>query len=319
MAETVISCNKKSINELLKKHTVINNIRKYPALYIMVLPGLVFFILFKYVPILGSVIAFEDYNIFKGIFESELVGLKHFIRFFNYQDFWRVVKNTVIIGSYKLLFGFPAPIILAVLINEVKNKYFKKTVQTIFYVPHFFSWVIIAGLTFTFLSLDGMVNQIIEYFGAEPVLFMQQKEMFRPLVVLTHLWRNTGWGTIVLMAALSSIDPQVYESAKIDGASRIRTIFSVTIPLLMPTVTVLFLLNLGRFLDLGFEHVYNLLTPMTYSVGDIIDTYVYRIGIIDGQYSFSTAIGMFQSIIGFIMVICANKLAKKYTDAGGLW
>ncbi|SDE02622.1 putative aldouronate transport system permease protein [Paenibacillus sp. UNCCL117] len=298
---------------------VLRNVRRYWALYVMALPGFVFFMMFKYVPLAGSVIAFKDYMIFKGFLDSPWVGLKHFQAFFEYPDFWRVFKNTLLIGAYNLFFVFPFPIALGLLFNELRNVVYKRSLQTIYYVPHFFSWVIIAGITFDVLSNTGIVNSLRALFGLEPILFMQEEKYFRFIVVLTSIWRDAGWGTIVLLAAIAGINPEVYESALVDGAGRIRQIFSITLPLIMPTVIVLFLLQIGNFLDLSFDQIYNLLTPMTFAVGDVIDTYVYRVGIVEAQYSSTTAVGLFQSVIGLVMVLTFNQLAKRYQQDGGLF
>lgn len=303
----------------IKKRRYKSQFLKLWPLYAMALPGILFFILFRYVPLAGSIIAFQDYMIFRGIAESPFVGLKHFEAFFQYSNFWRVFKNTAIIGFYNLAIVFPMPVILAILFNELRNVAYKRTLQTIYYLPHFFSWVIIAGITFDVLSHTGIFNTIRGWFGLEPTLIMQQAQYFRGVVVITSIWRDIGWGSIVLLAAISSINPEVYESAMMDGASRMRQIFSITIPLIMPTVLVLFLLNVGRFLDLSFEQIYNLLTPMTYSTGDVIDTYVYRVGVLQGEYSATTAIGMFQSVIGLVLVVVFNSLARRYQEGGGIW
>jgi putative aldouronate transport system permease protein len=288
-------------------------------LYVMAAPGILFFILFRYIPLAGSVIAFQDYMIFKGFGESPWVGFKHFEAFLSYPDFWRIFRNTVIIGFYNLVIVFPMPILLALLFNELRNLLYKRTLQTIYYIPHFFSWVIIAGITFELLSDTGIINVVRGWFSLEPILFMQESSYFRTIVIATSIWRDVGWGTIILLAAISSINPEVYESAMVDGANRFRQIISITIPLIMPTVIVLFLLNIGNFLDLNFEQIYNLLTPMTFNVGDVIDTYVYRVGVLQGEYSATTAIGMLQSIIGLILVVAFNSLAKRFQDDGGIW
>jgi putative aldouronate transport system permease protein len=295
---------------------LLHNLKKYWALYVMALPGFIFFIVFKYVPLAGSVIAFKDYMIFKGFADSPWVGLKHFYSFFEYPDFGRVFKNTIVIGALNLVLVFPFPVLLAVLFNELRNVIYKRTLQTIYYVPHFFSWVIIAGITFDVLSNSGIVNAIRGQFGLEPILFLQEEKYFRGILVLTSIWRDAGWGTIVLLAAIAGINPEVYESAVVDGAGRIRQVFSITLPLIMPTVIVLFLLQIGNFLDLSFDQIYNLLTPMTFAVGDVIDTYVYRVGIIEAQYSSTTAIGIFQSVIGLVMVLTFNQIAKSYQRDG---
>ncbi|MEK3722626.1 ABC transporter permease [Paenibacillus sp. FSL H8-0034] len=301
------------------KKGMLHNFRKYWALYVMALPGFIFFIVFKYVPLAGSVIAFQDYMIFKGIAASPFVGLKHFQAFFEYPDFRRVFVNTIIIGTYSLIFVFPFPIVLALLFNELRNMVYKRTLQTIYYLPHFFSWIIIAGITFDVLSNTGIVNSIRAWLGLESILFLQEEKYFRGILIFTSIWRDAGWGTIVLLAAIAGINPEVYESAVIDGAGRIRQIFSVTLPLILPTILVLFLLQIGNFLDLSFDQIYSLLTPMTFSVGDVIDTYVYRVGIIEAQYSSTTAIGMFQSVIGLVLVVTFNKLAKTLQKDGGLF
>lgn len=284
----------------------------------MVLPGLIFIILFKYIPLLGSIIAFENYSVMRGMFDSPWVGLKNFQDMLKYPDFTRIFANTLIFGLLRIIFVFPAPIILSLMINEVNKRFFKKTVQTVLYIPHFLSWVVVAGLTFDILGMGGLFNIFRGFFGLESILVMQKETWFRPIYVLTSLWKETGWGTVVYLAAICSIDPSYYESAMLDGASKIKQILHITLPLLLPTILTLFLLNIGSFLDLGFDQVYNLITPMTYSVGDIFDTYVYRVGILQARYSFTTAVGLFQSVIGFILVFTFNKISNKVSE-GGLW
>ncbi len=308
-----------AVSPRIKKEGWIQNFRKYKALYLMALPGIIFFIMFRYIPLGGIIIAFQDYMIFKGIRESPFVGFQHFESLFAYSQFWRVLKNTAIIGLYNIVFVFPVPIVLALLFNEIRQMAYKRTVQTIYYIPHFFSWVIISALAFDFLSISGVVNSFRGWFGYEPLLYMQSESFFRTIVVLTSIWKEAGWGTIVLLAAISGINPEIYEAAAADGANRLRQMFNITLPLLMPTIMILMLINMGNFLDLSFDQIYNLLTPMTYSVGDVIDTYVYRVGIVQGQYSSTTAIGLFQSGIGFIIVLFFNHLARKYQEDGGLW
>ncbi|UKS26942.1 ABC transporter permease subunit [Paenibacillus sp. HWE-109] len=287
-------------------------------LYVMAIPGLMFLIIFKYIPLLGSVIAFKDYSVFKGFIDSPWVGFKHFQKLLDYPDFVRVFGNTLMLGFLKIVLVFPIPILLALMMNEIRKSALKKGVQTALYIPHFLSWVIVSGIVFDIFSLSGLFNIVLGWFGHDPILAMQDSAYFRPVYVLTSIWRDAGWGTVVYMAAISSIDPQLYESAMMDGASRFRQIRHITFPLLLPTVLVLFLLEIGNFLDLGFDQVFNLLTPMTYSVGDILDTYVFRTGIQQAQYSFATAVGLFQSVIGFILVFIFNRLSKKVSD-GGLW
>ncbi len=291
--------------------------RHWP-LYLMVLPGVVFFIMFKVVPLGGSIIAFQDYRITRGVFASQWVGLKHFLHFFTYPDLQRVFWNTVIIASYNLVFAFPFPVLLALLFNEVRGRPFKKAAQTLSYLPHFFSWVIVAGLTFDILSSTGIVNSLRGLMGKEVILFMQKERYFRGIVVVTGLWKEAGWGTIIILAAISTINVELYEAAVVDGAGRWVQAVQITLPLLLPTLVILFLLNVGSFLDLGFEHIFNLLTPMTFSVGDVLDTYVYRVGILEAQYSLTTAIGLFQSSIGFLLIFTCNRLSRRYLG-GSLW
>jgi putative aldouronate transport system permease protein len=290
----------------------------YWPLYVMAIPGIVFFIIFKYIPLVGTVIAFKDYSVFKGFIDSPWVGLKHFKTIFHYPDFIRVFSNTLTLGFLKIVLVFPVPVLLALMINEIRKSALKKGIQTALYIPHFLSWVIVSGIVFDLFSLSGLFNVVIGWFGYEPVLAMQESAYFRPVYVISSIWKDAGWGTVVYMAAISAIDPQLYESAMIDGASRIKQIRHITFPLLLPTVLVLFLLEIGNFLDLGFDQVFNLITPMTYSVGDILDTYVYRTGIQQAQYSFATAVGLFQSVIGFILVYIFNRLSRKVSDEG-LW
>lgn len=270
-----------------------------------------FFIVLRYIPLGGSIIAFQDYSLFKGIANSPWVGFKHFKILFDSPDFYRIFANTLILGFLKVVVIFPVPLILALMINEVRAVLLKKGIQTALYIPHFLSWVIIAGIAFDMFSLNGIFNTVRDWFGYGPNLIMQDERYFRWIYVFTSIWREAGWGTIIYLAAISSMDPQIYESATIDGASKMKQVRHITLPLLLPTALVLFLINLGSFLDLGFDQVFTLLTPMTYSVGDIIDTYVYRSGIQEARYSFATAVGLFQAIIGFVLVYVFNRISKK--------
>jgi putative aldouronate transport system permease protein len=280
----------------------------------MILPGLVFFIVFKYVPLTGSIIAFQDYNVFKGVFGSPFVGLKHFEALFSYPEFYRVLRNTLLISVYQLLFGFPAPIVLALLLNEVRKMAFKRTVQTILYLPHFLSWVVVGGMVINFLSPStGLVNEALEWLGFERVYFMQEPAYFRSIVVSSGIWKEVGWNTIIYLAALAGINPELYEAAEVDGAGKFRQALSITIPSILPTVMVLLLLNIGHILDLGFEQIYMLLNPLVREVGEVFDTYIYRVGLLGAQYSYTTAIGIFKSVVGFVLIIGANWLSKKTT------
>ncbi|WP_246066925.1 ABC transporter permease [Paenibacillus koleovorans] len=287
--------------------------RKWP-LYSMILPVVLFFILFKYVPLFGSMIAFQDYNVFLGVSKSPFVGLKHFHNLFAYPEFYQVLRNTLLISLYQLVFGFPAPIVLALLLNEVRRAFFKRISQTLLYLPHFLSWVIVGGMVINFLSpKTGLMNEVIRHLGGTPVFFMQEPDYFRSIVVLSAIWKEVGWGTIIYLAALTGINPELYESAEVDGAGRLRQVWSITLPALLPTIMVLLLLRIGNVLDLGVEQLYMLLNPLVLSVGDVFDTYIYRIGLVGMQYSYTTAIGLFKSVVGFILLIGANQLSRRTT------
>ncbi len=291
--------------------------RKHRLLYLMVIPGIVWFVMFRAIPIGGILIAFQDFNIFRGFLASEWVGLKHFAYLFQYQDFYRVFFNSMLIAIQDIVFGFPAPILLALAMNEVRLLGHKRGLQTILYLPYFFSWVMIAALFFQLLSLNGIVNQIIVAFGGERTLLVQRSWFFRPMIIISGLYRNSGYGTIVYLAAIAGIDPQLYEAAMIDGANRFQRIVRITFPSILPTAMVLLLLRVGNLLNFGFDRIYNFLTPLTYGVGDVFDTYVYRVGLTEGQYSVTTAIGLFQAVVAFVLVWMVNQLMRK--QGGGLW
>jgi len=287
---------------------------KHWALYSMILPGIVFFVIFKYVPLMGSVIAFQDYNIYLGITGSKFVGWKHFQNLFDYPDFYRVLRNTILISLYQLVYGFPAPILLALLLNEVRKQFFKRTVQTVLYLPHFLSWVIVGGMVINFLSpRTGLLNELIKLFGGEPIFFLQEPGFFRSIVVASGIWKEVGWSTIIYLAALAGVNPELYEAAEADGAGRFRQAIHISLPSILPTIVVLLLLRIGNILDLGFEQIYILLNPLVWETGEVFDTYIYRIGLIGGQYSYTTAIGLFKSVVGFILLVGFNQLSKRTT------
>lgn len=291
--------------------------RKYMVLYLISLPGIFFFLVFKYVPLFGSIMAFKDYNVFAGMWKSEWVGLAHFKRMFEYPDFGRILMNTIAIGGYTLLFAFPIPIILALLMNELRGRLFKRFVQTAVYLPHFLSWVVVAGIVIGILSpTNGLMNQLLNHFGIDSIYFMGEESYVRSIIVGSGVWRDAGWSTIIYLAAMAGINPDLYEAAQLDGANRWRQTRSITIPALLPTITVLFLLQIGQFLDLGFERVYVFLNPLNSGSGDILDTYIYDVGLIQGQYSYTTAIGLFKSLIGLALIMGANALSKKTTGEG---
>lgn len=295
------------------------HLKRFWPYYVMVVPGVLYLLAFKYIPMMGSIIAFQDFSVVKGIGGSDWVGLKNFQKLFHYQDFYKILKNTITLGLLKTVIVFPIPVILSLMLNEIKNQKLKKGIQTIICIPYFLSWVIIGGLVFDMFGVGGLFNNARNALGMDSLLVMQKEAWFRPIYVISSVWKEAGWGTVVYLAAISGIDPGIYESASIDGASKFQKVKHITLPLLIPTVMTLFLLNIGSFLDLGFDQVFNLYTPMTYSVADIFDTYVYRAGIQQAQYSFATAVGLFQSVVGLVLVVTFNTLSKKYSEEGGIF
>ncbi|MFC6334141.1 ABC transporter permease [Paenibacillus septentrionalis] len=286
-------------------------------LYAMIAPGVLYFIIFKYIPMFGLVIAFQDFKPFFGFTGSEWVGFKHFERLFTEPDFLNILSNTLILFAMNLFFYFPVPIILALMLNEVRINFFKRLFQSLVYLPHFLSWVIIVSISFVMLTMDGgIINELLVFFGFEKVNFLLSNEWFRPVYIIQVIWREAGWGTIIYLAAIASIDPQLYEAARMDGASRMRQVWHITLPAIRSVIIVLLILKIGDVLELGFEHVYLLLNAMNRDVAEIIDTYVYTAGVRQGQFSYSTAIGFFKSLVGLILVMFANYLAKKMGEEG---
>lgn len=280
--------------------------------YVFLLPAFLFFVLFCYVPMGGVVIAFKDYAFRKGIFGSEWVGLKHFERFFGSYLFKELLSNTMAISLYKIIFGFTAPIIFALLLNEIRNMKFKKAVQTISYLPYFMSWVVLGGILTELLSPSrGIVNQFLGLFGIGPIHFLGDSKYFRGVLVLSDIWQGVGWGSVIYLAAIAGVDVQQYESARIDGANRWDIAVRITLPSIMPTIVTMFILRLGGILSAGFDQVFNLYSPVVYDVGDIIDTWVYRTGLIDAKYDFATAVGLFKSVVGMVLVITANFITTR--------
>ena len=285
----------------------------------MLIPGLLFFLVFCYGPMYGLIIAFQDYYPLKGVSGSAFVGLKHFRALFTDPFFLSVLRNTIVISIYKLLICFPAPIVLCLALNEIKSMRFKKVAQSISYLPHFISWVVVSGIIIEFLSPSrGPINILLQNLGFNPVFFVAEPKCFRGVLVLSDLWKSIGWGSIVYLAAVTSVDPTLYEAAEMDGAGRIKKIIHVTMPALAPIITVMFIMESGKILNDSFEQVYNFLTPSTYAVGDVISTFVYRMGIQKMQYSFTTAVDLFKNGISFMLVILTNYIARKTNDYA-LW
>lgn len=298
------------------------HLKKDYMFYLMILPGILYFIIFKYLPMLGIIIAFQDYKPYwgiKGILSAKFVGIKWFRRFFNSIYAGRLISNTLIINFHKLVWGFPAPIILALMLNEIIHNKFKKAIQTISYIPHFLSWVIVSGLLQQLVTVDGgFVNEVIKLFGGEPILFLGSTKYFRSLLVISDIWRGIGWGSIVYLAAISGIEQELYESAKIDGASTIQKMWHITIPSILPIISIMLILRIGDLMDANFQQIMLLLNSQVYSVGDVIDTYVYREGILNMNYSYSMAVSLFKSIVGLVLVLFSNWSAKRMGQEG-IW
>ncbi|WP_133581415.1 ABC transporter permease [Aureibacillus halotolerans] len=292
---------------------------KNKYLTILLLPTLLFFALFHYGPLYGLQIAFKEYNFFDGIWGSAWVGMQHFERLFEMQSFWEVFRNTIIISFYKFLFGFPAPIIFALLLNELRHAIFKRVVQTISYFPHFVSWVILAGIFTVFLSPSmGPINIVLKAIGLDPIYFLADTSWFRTVLVSTEVWKDLGWGTIIYLAALSGVNTELYEVAKVDGANRFQRVWHVTLPALVPVITIMMVLSIGKLINDDFDQVFNLYNPAVYSVGDVLSTYTYRQGLVEMQYSFATAVGLFKNLIALVMVLSANWVANRLNNYG-LW
>lgn len=307
----------------LSKQTVVKKKRKRAthkviALYVMLLPTLLLLFVFRYIPLYGISIAFQDFNIFQGVWGSDWVGLKHVYYFLQDDTFWKVMRNTLIINFYDTLFGFTAPILFALLANELYNKTFKRTIQTISYLPHFLSWVVVGGIFYQILSPErGLVNQALTaLFEMEPIFFMTDESIFRSIVVSSAIWKGVGWSAILYFAVIAGIDESLYEAAMIDGANRFRQTLHITLPAMVPMIVLLFLLNISQIFEIGFERIFVLQNPLVYDVSDVISTYVYRLGLERAEYSLTTAISFVQSVLGFFLLIGANRLSKKLVGYG---
>lgn len=300
----------------------ISQIKKDKLIYIMIFPGILFYLIFLYAPMFGIVIAFKEYYPFtgiEGIFTSKWVGFDNFIRYFNTPSFWSTLRNTLLLSLYRLLFDFPFPIILALVINEIASLKFKKFVQTVSYLPHFLSVVVVVGILGTLVSTDGgLINQIISYFGGEPVMFLGEEKYYRSIIIITSMWKEAGWGSIIYLAAISGVDPQLYEAATIDGAGRLRQAWNITLPSIAPVITIMLVLFMGTVLTSNFELILLTYSPATYSVGDTIDTFVYREGIVNQNFSFSTAVNLFKSVFSAGLLLMTNFISKKIGQSG-IW
>lgn len=291
----------------------------YRHVYLFLLPAIIWFLTFCYYPMYGALLAFKDFRYNLGILGSPWVGFRYFEYFLSDFKFYEVLRNTLAISFLKLLFGFPAPIVLALMLNEIRCVRFKKVVQTISYLPHFVSWVVVVTLLQKILSPNaGLINDIRYQMGLEPIFFMGIKPLFLPLVIISSIWKGVGWGSIIYLAALSNIDPNLYEAAEIDGAGRWRMMFNITIPSIVPTIAILLIMNLSGILNAGFDQIYLMQTPSTISVSEILDTYVLKLGLLDGQFSYSTAVGLFRSVVSMVLIITVNSISKRISEVS-LW
>ena len=293
-------------------------VRRDWRLYSLVIAPLLFFAVFRYLPMIGNVIAFRRYEPGGNLFGDEWVGLHYFQMFWSDPTFWQVFTNTLILGGLTLLFTFPVPIILALLLNEVRTASLKRFVQSVSYLPHFLSIVVVAAIITQMLDSNGVVNQALHAVGHAPILFLQQPGWFRQIYVSSEVWQTAGWGTILYLAALTTIDGQLYEQARIDGANRWQQTWHVTLPGIRPTMVTLLILNIGTFMAVGFEKILLLENPLTYPTADVISTYLYRVGVVSGSFSYGAAIGLFESVIGLILVVTANRISRRAVGAG-LW
>ncbi len=303
---TVVKTKERS----LAHRSFIYRVKKYRVLLLMLIPGIIYYIIFHYMPMYGVTLAFKDFKLKLGIMGSPWVGFQYFEKMFASKTFWTVVENTLIISLSKLVCGFFPPIIFAILLNETPGRRFRSMVQTCSYLPHFISWVIMAGIIIDMTSLNGPVNALVEALGGQRTMWMAKKDTFRALLVITDIWKGFGWASIIYFASLSAIDPQQYEAAAIDGAGRLRRIWYITLPNLVPIITIQLILSMSGILNAGFDQIFNMSNSAVSSVSDIIDTYVYNIGVQDRSYSLSTAIGLFKSVIALVLMLVTNFAAK---------
>ncbi|OIJ14669.1 protein lplB [Anaerobacillus alkalilacustris] len=300
-----------------KREKLWRQIKKNKMIYLMITPGILYFLIYKYLPMYGLVIAFQDYKPYLGISDSEWVGLKHFERLFTSAEFGMIFKNTLTLFAMQIFIYFPIPIILALMLNEVRKEFFKRSIQTLIYIPHFMSWVVIVSISYVMLTLDGgLINGLLEAIGLNKINFLLNADWFRPMYIIQVIWREAGWGTIIFLAAISAVDPSLYEAARMDGANRFQQMWHITIPAIKSVIVVLLILKVGDVLELGFEHIFLLLNAANREVAEIFDTYVYTAGLKQGQFSYSTAVGFFKGFVGLILIMFANWAAKKAGEEG---
>lgn len=311
--------NKNNISNNYKLSHFLKILKQDKWLYIFLIPIVLYYIIFKYLPMLGVMIAFKDFRFADGIFGSSWIGFQHFARMFSNQDFYNIVKNTLLLNIYDVLFGFPVPIILAVMLNEIGSQHFRKITQSILYLPHFLSWVVLGGIILQICSpSSGVINSIISSLGGTPIYFMANAQWWIVVFVVSGIWQGAGWGTIIYLAAITGIDVQLYEAARIDGAGKFKQIWHITLPGIRGTIATMLILRMGSMMNIGFEKVYMLQNNAVRRVSEVISTYVYRLGIESAQFSYTTAIGLFQSVISLILVFTTNKIIKSMGESG-LW
>lgn len=306
----------RSKSVFMKRFTRDFLLNKY--LYVMMLPVLVYYAVFHYAPMYGAIIAFKEYSPVKGILGSEWVGISHFQDFFSSYYFWRILKNTIILSLYNLIFEFPAPILLALLINEVRSRFFKRFVQSVTYMPYFISMVVICGMITDFTNPGGIVNTLLTFLGYDGNAMLQKPELFRPIYIVSEIWQKIGWESIIYIAALMCIDQEQYEAARMDGAGRLKQIFYITLPGIIPTIMIMLILRIGNMMNVGFEKIILLYNPGTYETADIISSFVYRKGLLEFGWSYSSAVGLFNSLISLILLISANYISRKVNE-NSLW
>jgi len=307
-----------STNDTLRRSNyLIKYIKRKKYLYLLLIPCIAYFIIFHYVPMYGVIIAFKDFKFSKGIIKSPWIGLDNFLFMFNSRDFHKVFLNSIILSTLRILFNFPAPIVLAIILNEIRHDKYKRICQTIVYLPHFISWAVIGSMIINFLSPTwGVVNYILKSLNFEPIAFMGKKEYFRTIVVLSNIWKETGWGTILYLAAISNINIELFEASIVDGANRWHRIVYVLLPSIRGTIIALLILNIGRMMTNGFEQIFILQNSMNLDVSEVFETFTYRIGLLSGRFSFATAVGLFTSSIGMILLVISNKLARLFGEEG---
>jgi putative aldouronate transport system permease protein len=320
LEKAIITNNKPNINKKMGlNYAATKSFKKHWQLYIFVIPPLLFFLIFKYYPMVNAVLAFKDYNVIKGIWGSPWVGFKHFESFFNNPVFWDLVKNTISISGYLLLAGFPIPIILALMLNEIRNGKFKRFVQLVSFAPYFISTVVMVSIIFLLMAPRlGFFNVALNYFGMNSINFLGEPGMFRSIYVWSDIWQTAGYSAVIYLAALAGVDPTLYEAAKVDGASRFQKILNVDLPGILPTIIIILILNVGSVMAIGYEKIYLLQNPLNLINSEIIATYVYRVGLLNANYSFATAVGLFNSLINLVLLLTVNMLAKRFSN-NSIW